>query len=105
MSSVSSHGSDGPESSREEPQMILRIVSPNFCIPEFKFPHLPVSTTVSQLRYKIKFALWGMPGLETERFIYRGALVRENATMEEIFGPDVVGLTVLSLAASRKCRL
>lgn len=75
--------------------MILRIVSPNFCIPEFKFPNMAVSTTVSQLRYKIKFALWGMPGLENERFIYRGALVRENATMEEIFGPDVVCLAAL----------
>lgn len=90
-------GSSSAQSSSEEPissapTILLHIISPS---PEVRtkltFPHLPISTTVAELKRKICDAVATRPSPDRQRLIYRGrALVQEQATLKEIFSQETV---------------
>ena len=91
------HGSSSAQSSSKEtkssvPTILLHILSPS---PEVRtkliFSDLPVSTTVAELKIRICDAVASRPSPDRQRLIYRGrALVREGATLKEIFSQEAV---------------
>jgi len=70
----------------------LQIISPSIGVTgPLSFPLLPATTTVKQLKAKIRDALPSKPVDESQRLIHRGRmLARETETMLEIFGQETV---------------
>jgi hypothetical protein len=70
----------------------LQVLSPSVGVTRpLLFPSLAVSTTVKQLKDKIRQTLPLRPADENQRLIHRGrAIVRESDTLLDIFGADVV---------------
>jgi hypothetical protein len=70
----------------------LQIISPSIGVTgPLSFPLLPATTTVKELKAKIRDALPSKPVDESQRLIHRGRmLARETETMLEIFGKEMV---------------
>lgn len=92
QSTDASAASDTPTREEEQPEtcsFTLQIVSPNSG--PLSFPRLPATTTVKELKAKIREALPSKPSDEHQRLIYRGRMVaRETDTMMDIFGREAV---------------
>lgn len=91
---ASATGNAVPTRDEEQPEPLsftLTIVSPSVGANRLNFPHLAATTTVEQLKAKIRDALPSKPPNELQRLIHRGRMLsRESQTMVEIFGKDVV---------------
>ena len=82
----------GREKQPDPPSFTLVIVSPSTGVTSpLTFPQLAATTTVSQLKAKIRDALPSKPLNEGQRLIHRGRLLaRETESMLEIFGEETV---------------
>jgi hypothetical protein len=83
----------------EEPTTValkLKILSPSAELAELRnsglqFDNLPVSTTIGELKERIRDAVPTRPTNERQRLIYLGrVLARETDTLRDIFGATVV---------------
>ncbi|KAH8589974.1 hypothetical protein B0O99DRAFT_692002 [Bisporella sp. PMI_857] len=88
-------GSDAPTREDELPEPLkftLVVVSPSVGITgPLTFPQLLATTSVKDLKGKIRDALPSKPADENQRLIHRGRmLAREAETMEDIFGKDTL---------------
>jgi hypothetical protein len=88
-------GLDAPSRDEERPEPLnftLQIISPSIGVTgPLSFPLLPATTTVKELKAKIRDALPSKPVDESQRLIHRGRmLARETETMLEIFGQETV---------------
>jgi hypothetical protein len=86
---------DAPTSDEERPEPLtftLQIISPSIGVTgPLSFPLLPATTTVKQLKAKIRDALPSKPADESQRLIHRGRmLARETEMMLEIFSQETV---------------
>ena len=70
----------------------LQVVSPSVGVTRpLLFPGIAASTTVRELKGKIRETLPLRPSDENQRLIHRGrAIVRETETLRDIFGADLV---------------
>ena len=90
---VGSSTHDSPLGSRSAAQTILlHVLSPSTEVPnKLIFSDVPTSTTVAELKTRICNTVPSRPALERQRLIYRGkALVKEGATLAEIFSQETV---------------
>jgi len=90
-----STGSAAPtrDDERIEPlKFTLSIISPSVSVPSpLTFPQLLATTTVKELKARIRDVLPSKPIDEHQRLIHRGRLLgREMETMEDVFGKDTV---------------
>jgi hypothetical protein len=85
---ISSEDKNTPEAL----SLTLNIVSPSVGVPQpFTFPQLPATTTVKQLKAKIRDVLPSKPADESQRLIKGGRMLgRETDTMLEVFGQETV---------------
>jgi hypothetical protein len=76
----------------------LKIVSPSVSVNRpLNFPQLPSTTTVKDLKRRIREALDSRPSDDCQRLIYRGrALSRENDTLLQVLGEDTVSRSIAS---------
>lgn len=89
---------DEPQSSSNNGSIVdeltvnLQVLSPSVGVNRpLLFPSLSASTTVKQLKEKIRQTLPLRPADDNQRLIHRGrAIVRESDTLEDIFGEDAV---------------
>jgi len=86
---------DAPTENDERPEPInftLVILSPSVGIDRpLTFSHLPATTSIKELKAKIRDALATKPADENQRLIHRGRLLaRETETMTEVFGRETV---------------
>lgn len=72
----------------------LQVVSPSVGVSApLSFSRLAATTTVKQLKEKIREALPSTPSDENQRLIHRGRLLaRDTETMAEVFGQETVGV-------------
>jgi hypothetical protein len=96
-----SAGSDAPTVDEERPEPLtftLVVVSPSVGVSgPLTFPHLPATTTVKELKTKIREALPSKPADESQRLIHRGRLLgREAETLLDVFGQETVAFAILS---------
>jgi hypothetical protein len=77
----------------------LQVVSPSVGVTRpLLFPSTPASTTIKQLKEKIREALPLRPVDEHQRLIHRGrALMREDDKLIDIFGAEAVSQTSVVL--------
>lgn len=69
----------------------LHIVSPSAGVGNLRFPGLPATTTIQQLRERIRESLPSRPADDHQRLIHRGRLLaRDTDTLQNIFGEDAV---------------
>ncbi len=81
------------EEKRPEPlAFTLQVVSPSVGVSRpLSFPRLSATTTIKQLKAKIRDALPSEPRDDCQRLIHRGRmLARETETMLEVFGQEEV---------------
>ncbi len=88
-------GSDAPSIEEERPEPLaftLHVVSPSAGVSSpLTFTRLLATTTVNELKAKIRDALPSKPGDESQRLIHRGRMLgKETETMLEIFGRETV---------------
>ncbi|TVY21822.1 hypothetical protein LARI1_G000232 [Lachnellula arida] len=88
-------GNDVQSRDREQPEPLsftLIIVSPSVGVSSpLTFTSLPATTTVSQLKAKIRDSTTSKPANDRQRLIYRGRLLgREAETMLEVFGQETL---------------
>ncbi|GME25074.1 hypothetical protein GTA08_BOTSDO07324 [Neofusicoccum parvum] len=73
------------------PTVDVRVLSPS---PEadggINFAALPASTTIAELKAKIKDALPSHPAPDRMRIIYLGRVVMNDTTLGTVFGPSEV---------------
>lgn len=87
---------EGPSSSGAAPQddltVGISVVSPSVSVnTPLNFPNLSPSTTVGQVKQKIREALDSKPSNEHQRLIHQGKLLnREQETFLEVFGEQRV---------------
>lgn len=83
-----------PGSSADQLTVNLQVVSPSVGVNRpLMFPGLAATTTVKQLKDKIRETLPLRPADENQRLIHRGrAIVRETDTLLDIFGADAVSI-------------
>jgi hypothetical protein len=76
----------------DEQTVNVQVLSPSVGVTRpLLFPSLAASTTVKQLKHKIRQTLPLRPADENQRLIHRGrAIVRESDTLLDIFGADAV---------------
>jgi hypothetical protein len=96
-------GNAVPTKDDEQPEPLsftLIVVSPSVgAASRLSFPHLPATTTVKQLKAKIRDALQSSPPDENQRLIHRGRmLARETETMLDIFGKETVNSPLHSIS-------
>ena len=74
------------------PTILLHVLSPSVEVPNrLTFADVPVSTTVGELKRKIRDAVPTRPSPDRQRLIYGGkALVQETALLKDIFSPEQV---------------
>lgn len=92
---------ESPLVSRSAAQTILlHVLSPSTEIPhKLIFSDVPTSTTVAELKTRICNAVPSRPASGRQRLIYRGkALVKDGATLAEIFSQETVRLLYSTLA-------
>lgn len=99
-----------PGSSPDQLTVNLQVVSPSVGVNRpLIFPGLAATTTVQQLKHKIRETLPLRPADENQRLIHRGrAIVRETDTLLTIFGADAVSFpsssnVILSLLCVFSC--
>ncbi|KAF2492166.1 hypothetical protein BU16DRAFT_542081 [Lophium mytilinum] len=70
----------------------LKVLSPSTEVDgDMYFKELPASTTVAQLKLKIKDLIATKPAVERMRLIYRGrVMAKESDTMTDVFGRDEI---------------
>lgn len=88
-------GSDAPTKDEEQPKLptfTLSIVSPSVEVASpLTFPQLLVTTTVQELKAKIREVVQSKPADSAQRLIHRGRMLeRESQTMLEVFGQESV---------------
>lgn len=78
------------------PVVNLQVVSPSSQVRSpLTFQLLPATTTVKELKERIRDALDVSPSAESQRLIYRGRmLARDSETMMEILGEETVRCTL-----------
>jgi hypothetical protein len=91
-------GADAPTRDEEITEPItftLVVVSPSTGVESpLTFPQLDATTTVKQLKTKLRDVLLSKPTDGNQRLIHRGRLLaRETETMLDIFGKEAVGGT------------
>lgn len=70
----------------------LQILSPSVGVNTLSFPALAASTTVAQLKQKIRETLPLQPAADQQRLIHRGRLLaRDTESLRDIFGEEAVG--------------
>lgn len=91
-SDSSSNHSDDSSTAPEELTFDLQVVSPSVGVTRpLLFNAIPATTTIKELKERIRQALPLQPSDEQQRLIHRGrALVRETDTMLSIFGEEAV---------------
>ncbi|KAI1819158.1 hypothetical protein F4861DRAFT_534680 [Xylaria intraflava] len=74
----------------EPSQFTLQLLSPSVNVPQpLVFENLPITTTVGQLKGRIRDCLSTKPPDNAQRLIHRGRLLaRDTETMLELFGQD-----------------
>ncbi|KAK4114891.1 hypothetical protein N656DRAFT_727946 [Canariomyces notabilis] len=69
----------------------LHIVSPSVGVGNLRFPDLPATTTVRQLKAKIRESLESRPADDNQRLIHRGRLLAcETDTLQDVLGEDAI---------------
>lgn len=82
-------------SAAESSQFTLQVLSPSVNVPQPLFLELPVTTTVKQLKERIRASVDTKPADDAQRVIHRGRLLtRDSETMLELFGEEPVGATL-----------
>jgi len=86
---------DAPTEHDERPEpttFTLVVLSPSIGVDRpLNFHHLPATTSVKDLKAKIRDVLPSKPADENQRLIHRGRLLgRETETMADVFGKDTV---------------
>ena len=72
------------------PTMRLHVLSPS--LPQLTFPDISASTTILELKCKIREAVSTRPGPQEQRLIHRGRVLANDAdTLLDIFGQQAVG--------------
>jgi hypothetical protein len=89
---------DAPTSGEEQAAataFTLQMVSPSVGVSvPLNFPHLPATTTIKELKARIRDTLPSKPTDENQRLIHRGRMLgNEMDTMTDIFGKEAVGHT------------
>ncbi|KAL6862321.1 hypothetical protein J3F83DRAFT_745905 [Trichoderma novae-zelandiae] len=76
----------------DQPAVNLQVVSPSVGVSRpLLFPGLPATTTIRQLKERIRQSLPLRPSDEHQRLIYRGrALVRDADSLQDVFGAEAV---------------
>lgn len=84
--------SAAPPSGEHSLSANISIVSPSVAVnTPLSFPGLPATTTVAQLKERIRDALDAKPSNEQQRLIHQGKLLsRENDTLLDVFGEQKV---------------
>lgn len=84
--------SNAPSPGENPPTVNISIISPSLAVnAPLNFTGLPASTTVGQLKEKIRESLDAKPANEQQRLIHQGKLLnRESETLLEIFGEQKV---------------
>ncbi|KAK8041256.1 Ubiquitin family protein [Apiospora phragmitis] len=75
------------------PTCTIQVVSPSVGVPSgrLSFSKLPASTTIQQLKQRVRDALDAKPPDAAQRLIHRGRLLaRDNETLLEIFGEETL---------------
>lgn len=77
---------------QEDLSVNISIVSPSTSVnAPLHFPSLPPSTTIAQIKQKVRDALDFKPSNEQQRLIHQGKLLsREEQTLLEVFGEQKV---------------
>jgi hypothetical protein len=88
-------GPDAPTRDEERPKpsvFTLQVVSPSVGVSSpLSFPHLAATTTIKELKAKIRDALPSKPTDDHQRLIHRGRMLgRETETMLDVFGQETV---------------
>lgn len=80
------------EGSQEVLGFTLVVVSPSVGVPgPLTFAQLPITTSVKELKARLRDVLPSKPADESQRLIHRGRmLARDTETMVEIFGRETV---------------
>ncbi|KAK7714972.1 hypothetical protein SLS63_011489 [Diaporthe eres] len=80
--------SNAPSPGENPPTVNISIISPSLAVnAPLNFTGLPASTTVGQLKEKIRESLDAKPANEQQRLIHQGKLLnRESETLLEVFG-------------------
>ncbi|KUI60067.1 hypothetical protein VP1G_07294 [Cytospora mali] len=88
MAAEATSSSAVPPPEENELSVNISIVSPSVAVnAPLSFPGLPASTTVAQLKERIRDALDSKPSNEQQRLIHQGKLLsRENETLLDVFG-------------------
>ena len=86
---------DAPTREEERPEPLsftLQVVSPSVGVSmPLVFPQLPATTSIKELKAKIRAVLPSQPTDENQRLIHRGRMLgNENETMADVFGRDTV---------------
>ncbi|KAI1129474.1 hypothetical protein F5Y10DRAFT_238340 [Nemania abortiva] len=85
MSDQMSSASTAPEPGH----FTLQILSPSINVPQPLCLSLPVTTTVRQLKERIRSCVISKPPDDAQRLIHRGRLLaRDSETMQELFGEE-----------------
>jgi hypothetical protein len=89
--------SDSSAAAPAEAFIDLKVLSPSTEVDgDMLFVKLPASTTVAELKLKIKGQIATKPAVERMRLIYRGrVMTKESDTMTDVFGREGV-ITCLS---------
>ncbi|KAI0490372.1 hypothetical protein F4859DRAFT_6691 [Xylaria cf. heliscus] len=75
----------------ESGQFTLQVLSPSSNVPQPLFLTLPVTTTVQQLKERIRGCVGTKPPDDAQRLIHRGRLLaRDSETMLELFGEELL---------------
>lgn len=86
---------DSPAASEAtSPTFTLQIISPSVNVPQpLQLTGLSATTTVRQLKEKIRNAIESRPGDSAQRLIHRGRLLsKDDDTMKDVFGEDAVSI-------------
>ncbi|TGJ77131.1 hypothetical protein E0Z10_g10752 [Xylaria hypoxylon] len=74
----------------EPSQFTLQILSPSVNVPQPLYLNLPITTTVRQLKERIRGHVSTKPPDDAQRLIHRGRLLaRDSETMFELFGEEL----------------
>lgn len=92
---ASNRATDAPTRDEERPEPLsftLQIVSPSVGVSmPLVFSQLPATTSIKELKAKIRDVLPSQPSDENQRLIHRGRMLANEAeTMTDIFGRDTV---------------
>lgn len=95
--SLAAMSDPSPAAPAEQAFIDLKVLSPSTEVDaDMFFVKLPASTTVAELKLKIKDQIATKPAVERMRLIYRGrVMAKESDTMTDVFGRDEVNTVLL----------